>query len=396
MTTYDFDTLPDRRPTESNKWNFYPPDVLPMWVADMDFCSPEPVIQALRQRVEHGVFGYPMVFHNRPDENPRLYEAIVAWLAERHGWQVKPEEILLIPGVVVGFNLAAHTLAVPDGAVLVQTPVYEPILYSAKWSGARSQDMTLHCNVDGSYSIDMQAFEAAITPETRLFTLCNPHNPVGRVFHQEELEAMAQVCLRHGVTICSDEIHADLVYPPHRHIPIASLDSEIANHTITLMAPSKTFNLAGLQFAFAVIPNPELRRRYLKANPGLVGWVNLMGLTAAQAAYLHGREWLDQLLPYLEANRDLAVDFVNKELPGVRLRPSEGTYLAWLDCRQAANRRVAADPYIFFLEEARVALNNGSNYGQGGQGFVRLNFGCPRSMLRQALERMKVAFHQAI
>jgi cysteine-S-conjugate beta-lyase len=235
---------------------------------------------------------------------------------------------------------------------------------------------------NGSYAIDFDAFEAAITEKTRIFILCNPHNPVGRVFSQEELERLSAICLRHNVLICSDEIHGDLVYSGHRHIPVASLDNEIANRTITLMAPSKTFNIAGLDCSVAIIPNPEIRQRFKDARGGLVGGVNILGFTAALAAYQEGQPWLDDVLQYLEGNRDFLMHFVEEQLPGVEMGLPEGTYLAWLDCRNAG---IETNPSSFFLENARVAMNDGGTFGQGGKGFVRLNFGCTRAMLAQAL-----------
>jgi cystathionine beta-lyase len=386
---YDFDQIINRRSTHSAKWDRYAEDILPMWVADMDFISPQPVIEALTRRVEHGVFGYP-------DENEPLKLAILDWLADRFNWRINLEALVIIPGVVKGFNLASHAMRGPDGGgVLVQTPVYFPFLSAPKNAGMLIQEMELTLCTDGSYEIDFEAFEAGITDDTRLFILCNPHNPVGRVFSKDELERMAEICLRHGVTICSDEIHGDLVFSGHRHIPLASLDPEIAAHTITLMAPSKTFNLAGLECSFAVIENPELREKYLGATQGLVGWVNLMGQTAALAAYREGAEWLDQLLVYLEANRDYLYETVNTQLPGISMAKPEGTYLAWLNCREAG---IEGSPQVFFQEQARVALNDGPPFGQGGEGFVRLNFGCPRPLLTEGLDRMKTAlnsFHQA-
>jgi cystathionine beta-lyase len=220
-----------------------------------------------------------------------------------------------------------------------------------------------------------------------MFLLCNPHNPVGRVYRHDELERLAEICLSHNVIICADEIHGDLIYRGQQHVPIAALDPEIAQHTITLTSPSKTFNLAGLQCSIAIIQNAELRRRYLEAKHGLVAWVNLMGLIAAQAAYREGQAWLDQLLIYLEANRDALHDFVRDELSGIHMAKPEGTYLAWLDCREA----IDGNPYEFFLREARVALGDGASFGRGGGGFVRLNFGCPRATLMEALTRMKRA-----
>jgi cystathionine beta-lyase len=260
--------------------------------------------------------------------------------------------------------------------------------HAAKNTGRIPQEAQLTCLEDGSYAIDWEALESAITENTGLLIFCNPHNPTGRVFRRDELERMAEICLRRGILLCSDEIHADLVYPDQRHIPIASLDPEIARHSITLMAPSKTFNLAGLQCSFAIIPNQSLRRRYIASSKGLVSWVNLLGRTAALAAYREGGEWLDQLMPYLQGNRDFLFDYVRREMPQLSTAKPEGTYLAWLDCRNAG---IGDYPYEFFLEKARLALGDGKNFGTGGEGFVRLNFGCPRAILEEALHRMKRA-----
>ena len=387
---YDFDRLQDRSATECIKWNYYGGEVLPLWVADMDFVSPEPVIRALQERVAHGVFGYPQCVLNDMQETSAMRQTIVDWLAERHNWHVQPEELVFLPGVVVGFNLACHMFAGPRAEVLVQTPSYPPILSAAGNVGISRRDVELELCPDGSYGIDQEAFEAAITGQTRLFILCNPHNPVGRVYRQEELESLAEACLRGGVVICSDEIHCDLVFRGQRHIPIASLDAQIAQNTITLMAPSKTFNIAGLQCSFAVIQNQALREKYVKAGQGLVHWVNLMGWVAMQAAYREGQDWLAQLLVYLEGNRDYLYETVRRELPGVGMAAPEGTYLGWLDCRQAG---ITGNVFEFFLDKARVALNDGSTFGRGGEGFVRLNFACPRAVLEEGLERMKQALN---
>lgn len=380
---YNFDQVHNRRGTNSVKWDAYPEDVLPLWIADMDFVSPQPVIQALEERIRHGIFGYP-------GDQPSLNEAFTAWVKNRHGWEIHPDWLVLIPGVVTGFNVAAHTFANAGGSMLVQTPVYPPFLSVPENTALKLQDVELVRRRDGSYTIDMRAFEAAITPQTRMFLLCNPHNPVGRVFTKTELEQMAEICLRHNVSICSDEIHGDLLFSGHPHISIASLDPEIASRTITLMAPSKTFNIAGLECSMAIIPDPELRQRFLDACKGLVPCVNLLGQTAALAAYLGGEEWLDQTLSYLQANRDFLVRYVNEQLPGIEMGCPEGTFLGWLDCRKAS---LPQGPYQYFLEHARVALNDGAAYGRGGEGFVRLNFGCPRATLVEALERMKNALN---
>lgn len=400
--TYDFDEIIDRRPTDCAKWNLYDADVMALWVADMDFRSPQTVVDALRCRVDHGIFGYGM-------EPPELRPLLQERLQRLYGWHVDAEALVFVPGVVVGFNLATH--AVIEGKVLgnakggdgllAQTPVYYPILGVPDNTGCTLNSMELTppgagATGNGQYQIDLDAFEAAIGAHTRIFVLCNPHNPVGRVFTREELEAMAEICLRHDVVICSDEIHCDLVFSGHQHLPIASLDPEIEARTITLMAPSKTYNIAGLHASVAIIPNPELRERFLAARQGIVPRLDIMGFAAMLAAYqvperteagTDDDPWLEQVLRYLEANRDVVFDAVN-EIPGLSMTRPEGTYLAWIDCKAAG---LVQEPHKFFLEKARVGLNAGAQFGPGGEEYVRLNFGCPRATLVAALERMRAA-----
>ncbi len=387
----NFDEILSRRDTESFKWREFPEDVLPLFVADMDFRSPQPVAQALQAYVEGGVFGYPRGLHTFDlRELPDVPEIVAERMARRYGWRVRPDDVVLIPGVVPGLNLACHTLGSAGGSVLIQPPVYPPIQACPRNAHLLRQDASLGRSSDGVYFVDFDAFTSAISHETRLFVLCNPHNPVGRVFRRDELAGMAEICLSRNVTICADEIHSDLLFSGREHIPIASLDPEIAQHTITLIAPSKTFNLAGLQCGFAIITNDELRRRYQAAREGLVPWVNAMGVIGARAAYQEGQPWLDRLLPYLEGNRDFLAEFVARELPGTRMVKPDGTYLAWLDCSASG----LPNPYEFFLKNARVALNDGPTFGTGGAGFLRLNFGCPRKILADALERMKDALRR--
>src|SRR6266446_5194052 len=269
--TYDFDRLIDRRRTDSQKWQTYGPDVLPLWIADMDFQSPEPVIRALRERVEHGVFGYLMF------EQPEFHQLFADRLLKRYGWRVSPDAVVIIPGVIPGFNVAGRVLAASGDGLILQTPVYPPILRAAGNMGLTREEAPLARRLDGSYEVDVDAFAAAIRDRTRFFLLCNPHNPVGRVFRRDELQRLAEVCLRRSLTIVADEIHCELVYSGHRHTPIASLDPEIAERTITFMAPSKTFNLAGLKCAVAIIPNASLREKFVDARVDLVstasrGW----------------------------------------------------------------------------------------------------------------------------
>ncbi len=380
--TYDLDHIIERRSTESAKWRWYDDDVLPLWVADLDFPSPQPVIRALHQRVEHGIFGYGL-------EPPELRPVIVERLKRLYGWQVEPDDLVFLPGVVAGFNLATQAVTSPGDGVLVQTPVYYPILYAPDHAGCTLDEMELTRQTDGSYTIDFTAFQATITPRTRIFILCNPHNPVGRVFRRDELERMAEICMQHDVIICSDEIHCDLLLRGQEHLPVAALDPEIAQRTITLMAPSKTYNIAGLHFSFAVVQNKALREKLTQARRGVVPWApGILASTAALAAYRDGQPWLDQVLAYLEANCDYLLRVVADELPGIAMWEPEGTYLAWLDCRQAG---IPGNAHEFFLKEARVALNDGATFGRGGEGFIRLNFGCPRATLIDALDRMKEA-----
>jgi cystathionine beta-lyase len=377
--SYDFDRVIDRRSTESNKWHKFPPDVLPLWVADMDFPSPEPVIRALLRRVEHGFFGYGA-------EQPEFHEVTCERLLKRYGWKVQPEALVLLPGVIAGFNMAARAIAGPGDGILMQLPVYPPILRLPDNVKMSRDGADLVRGPDGRYTIDLDAVERAITARTRMFLLCNPHNPVGRVFTREELAQLAAICLRRGLVICADEIHGELVYPGHQHVPIASLDPELEARTITLMAPSKTFNLAGLRCAVAVIPNRALREKFVASRLDMVQTPNILGYTAMLAAYRDGQPWLDELLRYLESNRDFLVKHVRANFPGIEVGVPEATYLAWLDCRGAGIPN--NDPFTFFLERAKVSFNDGATFGRGGQGFVRLNFGCPRSLLVEGLDRM--------
>jgi cystathionine beta-lyase len=382
--TYDFDTLAQRRGTGAIKWEYYDADVLPMWVADMDFPSPEPVVQALRARLDHPYFGYSF--------NPLdVREMLAERLKRLYGWDVQPDQIALLSGIVSGLNVAARAIGAPGDGLLVQTPVYPPFLTAAEYQDRVLQVAELTRVQNGCtirYEIDFDQFEAAITSHTRLFILCNPHNPVGRMYSRAELERLAAICQRHKIVICSDEIHCDLVLDGRQHIPLAALSPEIAQNTITLMAPSKTYNLPGLHFGFAVIQNPDLKKQFERAGAGIAGYPNLMGFAAAMAAYQYGQPWLDAVLTYLGANRDYVVDYVAEHFPQTSITHNEGTYLAWIDWRAVG---LPGSPYQFFLDKARVALNDGEAFGQGGAGFTRLNFACPRPLLREALERMRVA-----
>ena len=377
---YDFDRIIERRNTDSIKWGLYPDDVVPMWVADMDFVSAEPIVRALSERAAHGVFGY-----SRPSQ--ALIPAIQQRLSRLYGWNVHAEDVIFLPGIVTGLNIAFQAFAAPGEGILVQPPVYFHFSRDPIRHGRTLQNPPLVQNGD-SYEIDFDRFEKAILRETRVFALCNPHNPVGRVFTRPELERLAEICLRHGLIICSDEIHCDLIYTPHRHIPIATLSPEVEARTITLMAPSKTYNVAGLECGYAIIRNPELRDAWKDFCYGLVPGVNIMGHVAALAALREGEDWLVQVLDYLLGNRDYLEHYLREKMPSIRMCRMEATYLAWLDCREAG---IIKYPAEFFLNNARVALSEGTEFGENGAGFARLNFGCSRQKLAEALDRMKSA-----
>jgi cystathionine beta-lyase len=377
----DFDRIYHRRNTDSIKWNTFPEDVLPMWIADMDFRSPEPVIKALHERVDHGIFGYGC-----PPQG--LKEAIANHLAKRQNWQVEHEEISFISGVVTGFSHAVYSFTEPGDRIMFQTPAYPPFLSLPESTGREALFNELVQGEDGKYYIDFDDFAKKAASGVKLFILCNPQNPSGRVFSREELMRMAEICLDNDVIICSDEIHADLVYSESQHIPIASLSPEISDQTVTYFAPSKTFNIAGLSTSVYVATNPEIRERLAKSMCMLLGHPNILGLQAALAAYHEGGEWLDEVLGYLQNNRDYLADFVASELDGIQMWKPEGTYLGWLDCRDLD---LDESPYQFFLDKAKVGLNDGLRFGEPGRDFVRMNFGCPRPVLEQALNQMRSA-----
>lgn len=382
--TYNFDLPVERRGTDSGKWSWYGEEVLPMWVADMDFVSPQPIIDALSRRVQHGVFGYG-------SDSKALKDTLVERMRRLYGWTLQPSDIVFLPGLVCGLNVVSRAVGERGDGVLINTPVYGPFLTAPVNQERTLQSSPLRVTQTGSrlrYELDMVGLRAAATPETRLFLLCNPHNPVGRAFTREELTEIASFCEEHNLVICSDEIHCDLLLDGTQHIPIASLSPEIAQRTITLMAPSKTFNIPGLGASFAIVQNPELRKRVETGMAGIVPHVNILGMTAAEAAYAECDDWLFALRDYLTANRDFAIDFVEKNMPGVNVTCPEATYLLWLDFR---NVGIEGKPADFFLKEAKVAENDGAWFGEGGEGFVRLNFGCPRSTLEEGLRRMQEA-----
>ncbi len=376
MPVYDFDRLIDRHNTAALKWDVYAGrDVLPMWVADMDFQSPPEVIEALTERVEHGVFGYTLA----PRE---LGEVIVERLYRLYGWRIDADWLVWLPGGVVALNAVCRAFAGPRRSVLTQVPIYPPFLSAPSLQGSGLQTCRM-VNYSGRWEIDFGDMERAADASTSLYLFCNPHNPCGRVFELNELERIADFCLSRNVMLCSDEVHCDLLFDDRRHLPIAAAVPQVADRTITIMAPSKTFNLAGLGLSFAVVPNREMRTQLRRAMEGIVAWPNALAYTAALAAYRHGEPWLKELLVYLRRNRDQVEERLNR-LHGISCLHVEATYLAWLDVRSLG----LENPKRFF-EDAGVGLSDGRDFG--GEGFLRLNFGCPRSMLDEALGRMEAA-----
>lgn len=378
---YDFDQIVNRVNTHSVKWDAYPPDVLPMWIADMDLLSPPAVTHILEQRIQHGIFGYEGDYRE-------LKQVFTQWAAEHYSWHITEEDIILIPGVVTGLNLSVQSLGKAGDGLLIQTPVYPPFFEIAPHAGMIAVKSPLMDYGHGYYGIDIDKLTSYITPQTRFLILCNPHNPVGRVFSANELKSIADVCISKDLIIISDEIHCDFLFDGRNHIPIASLSEQIAGRTITLMAPSKTFNIAGLKCSLMIVKDAELRRKILQGKKGLVGCPSLLSLEAAWAAYAQGGDWLKQVIEYLQANRDYLVSFIRQEIPQIKVFSPEATFLAWLDCRELA---VRGNPCEFFLDKAKIAFNDGKAFGIGGEGFIRMNFGCPRAVLEQALARMKKA-----
>jgi cystathionine beta-lyase len=371
----NFDAIIDRLPFSSNKWKKYAGrDILPLWVADMDFVSPPSVLAALHERIDHGVFGYT-------DTPASLVEAVQAYIRRQYGWDIEPDWFVWLPGLVQGLNLACRAVGDNGDAVLTATPVYPPFLRAPGFSHRELIAVHLE-DRGGRWGWNFTALEAAITPRTRLLLLCHPHNPVGRVWNEDELRQLVAIAHRHNLVICSDEIHCDLVLDPSvRHVPLATIDPDFARRTITLLAPSKTWNLAGLGCSFALIPDPGLRRRFRHEMAGLVPNVNLLGYAAAEAAYRDDGAWHAALLEYLRGNRDLLRDWFAGSTR-LKLTVPEATYLAWIDAR-------AIDPLnpLPRFEAAGVGLSDGRDFGFPG--YVRLNFGCPRGLLEEALRRME-------
>ena len=393
---YDFDKVIDRRGTSCSKWDADPNktipgveypvdrDILPVWVADMDFEVAPEITEALAERVRHGIFGYTKV----PDA---CYDAIIPWQERRHGWRIKREWITFTPGAVSAAHMAMQAYCQVGDTAIIQPPVYYPFYRTVHNNGG-----LLSCSClrrSGSrYEMDFDDFERrAAEDRTTIFILCSPHNPIGRVWREEELERVGEICMRHGVRVFADELHCDIVMPGYRHIPFAGLNPEFAAHSITVISPSKTFNLAGLQATAAIIPDPEMRRRFenVKARNSLSD-PNLFAITAMEVAYSRGDKWLDEVLAYIKGNYDFLVEYMGKKLPKVKVMPLEGTYLAWMDFSAMESDERALQKRM--LTRGKVWLDEGWIFGEGGAGFERIVLACPRSILKEAVDRMARAF----
>ncbi len=376
-----FDELITRRGTGSYKWDEADgDDVIPMWVADMDFRTAPPVVDALRRRVEHGVFGYTLV----PE---RYYDAVTSWFARRHGWTMQRDWIIYTSGVVPAVSAVIKALTMPGERVIVQTPVYNCFFSSIRNNGCEVAENPLLYD-GGRYTMDYEGLErVAADPRTRLMLLCNPHNPAGRVWTRDELLKVNEICMRHGVTVVADEIHCELVYDGYRYTPFASIDGDCLANSVTCCSPSKAFNTAGLQIANIISADADVRRRIDRAiNINEVCDVNPFGVEALIAAYNEGGEWLDSLIAYIRGNYEALTAFFADRLPAVKIVPMEGTYLVWADCR--ALGMTSDDITARLLDEGRVMVSSGTIYGAAGEGFIRINIACPRERMMEGLRRI--------
>lgn len=388
MMKYNFDKIISREHTHSVKYDlrklkFENEDVIPMWVADMDFETPEFIRNAIQKRAEHPIYGYSI----RPDS---YFQSIVNWLEKRHQWSVKQEEIAFSPGVVPGFTLAILAYSKPDDQVVVQPPVYFPFFNAVEDTGRKLLHNQL-IEEGNQYHIDFDDLEEKLSQEkTRILLISSPHNPVGRVWSVDELNQMVELCIQYNVILLSDEIHADLVFKKNKHTPTAIVSAEAKDHCVTFMAPSKTFNMAGLSTSFLIIQNEKLKEKYDEVlNAYHLGMGNVFGNEGLEAAFTYGADWLDQLMEYVQTNVDLVAEFLEKEIPQITMEKPEATYLLWLNCKSLNLTDEALNDFI--INEAGLGLNQGSTFGLGGSGYMRMNIACPRSTVEKALFQLKKA-----
>ncbi|MDR3165986.1 MAG: PatB family C-S lyase [Synergistaceae bacterium] len=386
---YDFDSRIDRTGTACEKWddlkiNFGREDLLPFWVADMDFRSAPEITEALRERVEFGVFGYP-------SEQMETYrEAVANWERRRHGWGVSLDEVGLMPGVITGLSVALCELTAPGDGVVIQSPIYPPFFREITHNGRKVVENPL-AETDKGYVMDLDHLRSVLTPDVKAILLCSPHNPVARVWKKEELQDLGRLCVEHDIAVICDEIHQDLIYSDAKHIPLSLACPELEGRMVTLAAPSKTFNIAGLRASAWIARDREIYRRLHSAFRRFhLGGINMFGLAALEAAYNRCEAWLDALMEYLEKNRDTVEKFLASRLPRVKLKHPEGTYIFWLDFRDYSFEQKELMDVL--VNRAGVAMNNGVPFGRMGEGFARLNIGCPRSQLEAGLDRLADAF----
>jgi len=385
---YDFDKIISRRGTGSSKWDQRSEDILPMWVADMDFQSPPAVIEALKKRAEHGIYGYPLPMDS-------YYDAIIHWVGRRHGWKIERDWIMFSPGVVPGISAIIRSITKPGDKVILQRPVYYPFFADIEHNGRHILNNPLKY-VNGHYEMDFPDLEQkAKDPRAKALILCSPHNPVGRVWSKEELTRLGEICVNNNIIIISDEIHCDLIYKGYTHTCFASINETFLQNSITCFAPSKTFNLAGLQTSAIIIPNPKMRQEYdnmiVKARV-IPSAPNIFGAIALEAAYNHGDDWLEQLMDYVAGNLAFLKKWVETRIPRIKVVEPEGTYLVWLDCRDLGMDANSLER--FMLEKAKVWFDEGYIFGPEGEGFERINIACPRAILEEGLKRLENAINR--
>jgi len=380
---YDFDEITERRGTNSCKWDEVKADnVLPMWVADMDFKSPPEVIAALEKRVRHGVFGYAGCWDN-------WYEVLIGWMKKRYGWDARREWIDNSPSVVASLSMLVRAYTHPGDQVIIQTPVYSPFYTAVRSNGCQLVKNPLVLE-DNKYRMDLASLKSRITSRVKAMILCSPHNPGGRVWSPAELKELGEFCLEHDIIVISDEIHCDLIFPGYRHSVFAAISPEFEQNSVIVNAPSKTFNIAGIQAASTIIPNQKLRTayRHVLSSNGM-DMPNVFAITAMEAAYTYGEAWLDELMIYIQDNYFLVKNFIEERIPQIKVIESEGTFLVWLDCRELGLEDQELKRFV--QEKARLVLSPGDIFGEEGKGFQRINIGCPRSLVREALQRLEKA-----
>jgi cystathionine beta-lyase len=396
MEQYDFDRVIPRKGTDCAKWDgaryvFGSRGVLPMWVADMDFPIARPITEALRKRTEHEIYGYPV------SEPPSTIDAVIRRLKRKYDWEVKPEWVLFTPGVVPSLYSIIRSLSVPGDSIILQDPVYYPFWSAIEDNGCHIANNALRLT-GNRYEIDFEGLTKQFLPKRRMgaipnrvkaMILCNPHNPVGRVWTKEELTRMGEIVIGHNAIMIADEIHCELLYKGFRHTPFATISEEFAQRSVTCLAPSKTFNLAGLEASVLIIPNQQLRETFKTIRKGFLPSCTTFGLVAMEAAFKKGDDWLDQFLVYLHGNLDLLLAFFKERIPRIKVIEPEGTYLVWLDCRSLGMDALALER--FMNQTAKVGLDHGKAFGPNGEGFERINIACPRSILIEGLQRIERA-----